>query len=344
MMYFQCDYAQGCHPLLLERLIAANLASHPGYGLDDCCDSARYRIREACRQPCADVHFLSGGTQTNLIAISACLKSYQGVLTADIGHIACHETGAIEATGHKVLSLSSPDGILSAQQVREACCAHYSSPTREHTVQPGMVYISLPTECGTLYTRAQLEALHSCCRELGLLLYIDGARLGYGLTSPANDLTLADIASLCDLFYIGGTKCGALLGEALVIVNDALKADFRYTIKQRGGMLAKGWLLGLAFDALFTDGLYFDICRQANEYALSIRSALEQKGIPLGYDSHTNQQFPILTARQLARLQPKYVWEPWQVFPDGRQMVRFCTSWATTQQQAESLINDILQL
>lgn len=344
MINFQCDYAQGCHPQLLERLIAANMEPHPGYGLDDCCESARARIREACRQPHADVHFLTGGTQTNLIAIAACLKSHQGVMTADIGHIACHETGAIEATGHKVLPLPAEDGLLCARQIREACQAHYASPTREHTVQPGMVYLSLPTECGTLYTRDQLATIYRCCRELGLMLYIDGARLGYGLTSPVNDLTLADVASLCDLFYIGGTKCGALLGEALVIVNDALKADFRYGIKQRGGMLAKGWLVGLAFDALFTQGLYFTICRQATEYALAIRSALEQKGIPLGYPSYTNQQFPILTAHQLAILQSKYVWEPWQSLPDGRQLVRFCTSWATTQQQVDSLVSDILRL
>ena len=344
MINFQCDYAQGCHPQLLERLIAANMEPHPGYGLDDCCESARARIREACRQPHADVHFLTGGTQTNLIAIAACLKSHQGVMTADIGHIACHETGAIEATGHKVLPLPAEDGLLCARQIREACQAHYASPTREHTVQPGMVYLSLPTECGTLYTRDQLATIYRCCRELGLMLYIDGARLGYGLTSPVNDLTLADVASFCDLFYIGGTKCGALLGEALVIVNDALKADFRYGIKQRGGMLAKGWLVGLAFDALFTQGLYFTICRQATEYALAIRSALEQKGIPLGYPSYTNQQFPILTAHQLAILQSKYVWEPWQSLPDGRQLVRFCTSWATTQQQVDSLVSDILRL
>ncbi len=344
MIHFQCDYAQGCHPKLLERLMAANMEPHPGYGLDDGCESARTRIREACRQPQADVHFLVGGTQTNLIAIAACLKSYQGVLTADSGHIACHETGAIEATGHKVLPLPAPGGLLSAAQVRAAFQAHYNSTTREHTVQPGMVYISLPTECGTLYTRSQLEALYRCCHDLGLMLYIDGARLGYGLTSPANDLTLADVAALCDLFYIGGTKCGALMGEALVIVNDAIKPDFRYHMKQRGGMLAKGWLLGLTFDTLFTDDLYFSICRQANEHALAIRGAFEQKGIPMGFDSYTNQQFPILNEAQLSALKSKYIWETWEALPNGQQMVRFCTSWATTRQQVEALTADILRL
>jgi len=344
MIYFQCDYAEGCHPRLLEALSKTNMAQTPGYGEDDFCASAREKIRAACQAPEADVHFLVGGTQTNTTVIASILKSYQGALCAETGHINCHETGAIEATGHKVLPLPSQDGTITGAQVREAYQAHHSSPSHEHIVQPGMVYISYPTESGTLYSKSQLTELYETCQELHLPLFIDGARLGYGLTAPACDMTLPELARLCDVFYIGGTKCGALFGEAVVIMNPALKQDFRYHIKQRGGMLAKGRLLGVQFDALFTDNLYFDICRQANEYAQAIISAFEAAGIPAAMVSPTNQQFVILTKAQQDALGEKYAWEEWEPLPDGRDMVRFCTSWATQKENVDALIEDISHL
>ena len=344
MIYFQCDYAEGCHPRLLEALSKTNMAQTPGYGEDDFCASAREKIRAACQAPEADVHFLVGGTQTNTTVIASILKSYQGALCAETGHINCHETGAIEATGHKVLPLPSQDGTITGAQVREAVEAHYANPSHEHIVQPGMVYISYPTESGTLYSKSQLTELYKTCQELGLPLFIDGARLGYGLTAPACDMTLPELARLCDVFYIGGTKCGALFGEAVVIMNPALKQDFRYHIKQRGGMLAKGRLLGVQFDALFTDNLYFDICRQANEYAQAIIDAFEKVGVPVAMVSPTNQQFVILTKAQQELLGEKYAWEEWEPLPDGRDMVRFCTSWATQKENVDALIADISRL
>ena len=344
MIYFQCDYAEGCHPKLLEALTETNMAQTPGYGEDNFCASAREKIRAACQAPEADVHFLVGGTQTNTTVIASILKSYQGALCAETGHINCHETGAIEATGHKVLPLPSQDGTITGAQVREAVEGHYANPSHEHIVQPGMVYISYPTESGTLYSKSQLIELYKTCRELGLPLFIDGARLGYGLTAPACDMTLPELARLCDVFYIGGTKCGALFGEAVVIMNPALKQDFRYHIKQRGGMLAKGRLLGVQFDALFTDNLYFDICRQANEYAQAISDDLEKVGVTVAMVSPTNQQFVILTKAQQELLGEKYAWEEWEPLPDGRDMVRFCTSWATQKENVDALIADISRL
>lgn len=344
MVYFQCDYVEGGHPKILERMTETNMQQMTGYGLDGFCDSARARIREACGNAEADVHFLMGGTQTNLVAISSVLRPYQGVLTAAEGHIACHETGAIEATGHKVLPLPSADGTITGQQVADYCQEHYESESREHTVMPGMVYVSFPTESGTLYSKKQLTELSESCHAHGLPLYLDGARLGYGLAAPDNDLTLEDIAGLCDLFYIGGTKCGALFGEALVITNDAYKKDIRYAIKQRGAMLAKGWLLGLQFDVLFTDGLYQRICRRAVEDALRIRRAFEEAGIALYGSSKTNQQFAVLSREQLAALEGKYVYETWCRYDETHQVVRFCTSWGTTQENVEALIRDIQAL
>ena len=245
MIYFQCDYAEGCHPKILEALTRTNLEQTPGYSVDDHCSHARQLIREACGQPEADVHFLVGGTQTNTTVIASILRPYQGALCADTGHINCHETGAIEATGHKVLPLPNTDGMISGDQVRDYCKAHWADGSHEHVVQPGLVYISYPTESGTLYSKVQLEDLSAACKEWNLPLFIDGARLGYGLTSPACDMTLQELAALCDVFYIGGTKCGALFGEAVVITNPELKRDFRYSIKRHGGMLAKGRLLGI---------------------------------------------------------------------------------------------------
>ena len=337
MIYFQCDYAEGCHPRILERMAQTNLTQTVGYGLDPICKSARARIRAACNRPDAAVHFLVGGTQANLTVIASALRPHQGVLTADQGHIACHETGAVESTGHKALTLTSRDGKITYAQIEAACREHWHSEVHEHMVQPGMVYLSFPTECGTLYTKSELTQISQTCRQYGLPLFLDGARLGYGLTSTENDLTLEDIAGLCDVFYIGGTKCGALMGEAVVITNPAIARDFRYAIKQRGGMLAKGRLLGIQFDELFTDNLYFDICRHANQLAMEIRKVFADQGLPLYGHSPTNQQFVQLTPAQIKRLSRDFVFETWGPGSDGRTVVRFCTSWATKRESVVAL-------
>lgn len=247
MILFNSDYTEGAHPKIMQRLMETNLEQTVGYGEDEYCETARDAIRKACDAPEADVHFLVGGTQANFTVISSALRSFQGVLCADSGHINVHETGAVEATGHKVLALPGTDGKINAKQVKEAFELHWKDDAHEHIVQPKMVYISHPTELGTLYTKAELEALHDVCQECGLYLYLDGARMGYGLAAPGTDVTLADVARYCDVFYIGGTKVGALFGEAVVICNPLLKPDFRYCIKQHGGMLAKGRLLGVQF-------------------------------------------------------------------------------------------------
>ncbi len=344
MIRFENDYTEGAHKRILERLWETNEEQTPGYGTDEHCEKARAYIRKACDAENADVHFLVGGTQTNTTVIASVLRPHQGVVAAISGHIAVHETGAIEAVGHKVLTLPSEDGKIQAEQVKELYDAHWNDVTHEHMVQPGMVYISHPTENGTTYTKAELEALSRVCRECGLPLFLDGARLGYGLVSEENDLTLADVARLCDAFYIGGTKVGALFGEAVVIMNDALKKDFRYMIKQKGGMLAKGRLLGIQFETLFEDGLYFDISRHAVDLAMMIRAAFAEKGFSFRYDSTTNQQFPILPDEVCKELGKKYSFSFWEKAAEGHSVVRFCTNWATKKENVETLIEDIRAL
>ncbi|MFJ9496691.1 threonine aldolase family protein [Brevibacillus centrosporus] len=344
MIRFENDYTEGAHKRILERLWETNEEQTSGYGTDEHCEKARAYIRTACDAPNADVHFLVGGTQTNTTVIASILRLHQGVVSAATGHIAVHETGAIEATGHKVLTVPSEDGKIQAHQVKEIYDAHWNDVTHEHMVQPGMVYISHPTENGTTYTKAELEAISKVCRENGLPLFLDGARLGYGLVSEECDLTLADVARLCDVFYIGGTKVGALFGEAVVIMNDALKKDFRYMIKQRGGMLAKGRLLGIQFETLFEDGLYFDISRHAVQLAMMIRAAFSEKGFSFRYDSTTNQQFPILPDEICKELGKKYSFSHWEKADETHSVVRFCTSWATKRENVETLIEDIRAL
>ncbi len=344
MYRFTCDYEEGCLPEILRLMEQTNYVQTPGYGMDEYCEKARNLIRGFCEAPDADVHFLVGGTQANLTAISAFLRPWQGVLSAATGHINVHETGAIEATGHKVLALESPDGKVSAKALKAALDAHFGDPHSEHTVQPGMLYISYPTENGQLYSLRELTELSKVCREAGIPLYLDGARLSYGLTSDACDLTAKDIAQLCDAFYLGGTKCGALFGEALVITNETLKKDFRYMIKQRGGMLAKGRMLGLQFIGLMEEGRYLSAAHKANRQALAIRAALEEKGISFLIPSPTNQQFPVLTDKQLAALAPNFSWDFWEKMPDGRNAVRFCTSWATKDEAVEALVAAIQEL
>lgn len=344
MIRFECDYGEGAHPRILEQLLETNMEQTCGYGLDDHCENARAIIRGLCEDETLEVQFLVGGTQANTTVIAAALRPHQGVISAVTGHINAHETGAIEATGHKVLALPSDDGRITADAVRTYCAAHWADSTHEHIVQPGMVYLSNPTENGTLYTKAMLEDMRKVCDEYGLLLFVDGARLGYGLMSPENDVSMANLAALTDVFYIGGTKVGALFGEAVVIRNETLKKDFRYLIKQRGGMLAKGRLLGIQFETLLGEGLYFSIAKRAVQKALRIREAFTEKGFPLRYDSPTNQQFPILPQAALDKLGEKYAFSHWEQIDADHAAVRFCTSWATDDATVDALIQDIQAL
>ena len=341
MFYFNNDYSEGCHEKVLEALVKTNLEQTPGYGEDRHCACAAAKIRKLCGREDLAVHFLVGGTQANLTVIAAALRPHQGALGAATAHINVHETGAVEATGHKVLWVPSDDGKVTAAQVAETVEAHWADASFEHTVQPKLVYISNPTELGTLYTLSELEALSAVCREKGLYLFLDGARLGYGLAAKGNDVTMEDLARLCDVFYIGGTKVGALFGEAVVISNKALAQDFRYLIKQRGGMLAKGRLLGVQFDALMEDGLYFEIAKKADAMADQIRASLRKGGYPLAVEGITNQIFPILPDKVLAELEKKYVFCPNGRIDETHSSIRICTSWATTQEAVDALCADL---
>lgn len=341
MYQFQCDYSEGAHQRIMDRMLETNLEQTPGYGEDHYCTQAREAIKSVLGRNDVDIHFLIGGTQANATVISSILRPYQGVLCADTGHINVHETGAIEHGGHKVLALPSFDGLLSAESIRKAMEDHLSEDGPEHTVQPGMVYISFSSETGTIYALQQLQEISSVCKEYGLPLFIDGARMGYGLASEGCDVTLSDIASLADVFYIGGTKQGALFGEAVVIVNESLKKDFRYFIKQNGGMLAKGRLLGIQFLTLFEDGLYFDLSRHAVSLALRIRDAFAAKEYEFLADSPSNQQFPILPNHIMESLSKDFRFSVWKSIDENHTAVRFCTSWATTEESVNALIKAI---
>lgn len=337
MIYFNSDYLEGAHPSIMVKMAETNMVQTVGYGEDEYCEAAREKIKIACQAPEADVHFLVGGTQTNTTVIAAILRPWQGVISAVSGHINCHEAGAIESTGHKVITLPTDNGKITAQQVADYVEWHKNDESTEHIVQPGMVYISHPTEAGTLYTKAELTKLYDTCRRYGLPLYIDGARLGYGLAAEESDMTLPEFARLCDVFYIGGTKVGALFGEAVVIMNESLKKDFRFIMKQRGGRLAKGRLLGIQFDALFTDDLYFKISRHAIEMAHQIRDIFVSAGYPLLFDSPTNQQYPIMPDAELAEIGKSFGYEYWERVDENHSGVRFCASWATTQENVDAL-------
>lgn len=338
MIQFQCDYSEGAHPRILERMMQTNFEQTVGYGEDHYCAMARVLVQKACGRPDADVHFLVGGTQANTTVISSVLRPHQGVICVKTGHINVHETGAIEHSGHKVLAVEGINGLLSAESVRAVMEEHLAEDGPEHTVQPGMVYISFSTEVGTVYSLAQLKALSAVCREYDMPLFIDGARMGYGLASEGCDVTLNDIADLADVFYIGGTKQGALFGEAVVIVNDSLKKDFRYFIKQNGGMLAKGRLLGIQFLTLFEDDLYFELSQHAVAQAMRIRDAFASKGYGFLVESPTNQQFPILPNAQMERLSADFKFSVWQKVDEGHTAVRFCTSWATKAEAVDALV------
>ena len=342
MIRFECDYAEGMHPRILERLMETNMEQTAGYGVDPHCDRARDLIKQACGRDDVDVHFLVGGTQTNMTVIAATLRPHQGVFCADTGHLNTHETGAIEATGHKVIILpTTQDGKLTAEAIQNGYDAHWNDETHEHIAQPGMVYISQSTEDGTTYTLAELKAISETCRKCELPLFIDGARMGYALMAEDADFNLNDIVNLADVFYIGGTKVGAMMGEAVVIVNPALKKDFRYLIKQRGGMLAKGRLLGIQFETLFEDGLYYEVAKHADDLAMKIRRAFETKGIEMLFDSKTNQQFPILPNEMMEKLGEKYAFSFWCKVGETHSAVRFCTSWATQEANVNELLKDI---
>lgn len=344
MIRFNNDYNHGAHPAILEVLTQTNGESYGGYGLDEWCEKAADEIKKHLDCPKAAVHFLVGGTQTNFTVIASALRPYQSVIAAASGHIYAHETGAVEATGHKVDPILSRDGKLAAADIAAKAESYRISLVQEHIPQPKMVYISHPTEYGTIYSKEELEAIRAVCDEYGLFLFVDGARMGYGLGSPETDVTLADFARLADIFYIGGTKCGALFGEAVVIPNPLLQTDFRSYIKQNGGMLAKGWLLGLQFYTLFKDGLYQDITKKAVALAMKLRDAFAEAKIPFYIHSPTNQQFVVLTRQQMDRLAEKYVFEYEAQLAENLFCVRFCTSWCTTEDEVDALIADIRTL
>ncbi len=341
MFNFSSDYLEGCHPSILKKLAENNDEQTPGYGLDPYCEEASRAIRNVFSCPEADIHFLVGGTQANAVVISSMLRPYEGVLCASTGHINVHETGAVEATGHKVLALPSCDGIISAAQVEAAVVQQADD---EHIVKPGMVYISLSTELGTVYRHAQLKDLHDACRRNGLFLYVAGARLGCALCSPACDIAVSDLAEFADVFTVGGTKQGALFGEAVVICHPALKPNFRYMMKRSGAMLAKGRLLGIQFGELMRGGLYFELAQHAVDQAMRIREALRAARIPLMVDSLSNQLFPILTDRQIKSLEKDFAFTVWDRLDERRTVVRFCTSWHTPEEATDALIAAIRKL
>lgn len=344
MKYFHNDYNEACHPAVLQKL-QKNLGQQMGgYGEDTACENAAAMIRNVCGNDSLAVHFLVGGTQANLTVIAAALRPHQAAIGAETAHINVHETGAIEATGHKVIGLPSEDGKIRADQIRNAVNMHYADSAHEHIPQPKLVYISLPTELGTIYTLTELEEISAACKECNLYLFVDGARLGYGLAAKGNDVTFADLARLTDVFYIGGTKVGALFGEAVVISNPVLAEDFRYIMKQHGAMLAKGWLLGLQYEALLEDDLYLKIAAHADEMADRIRATLSELNYPLLVDGVTNQIFPILPDSVLDVLKENFTFSEQARIDQSHRAVRFCTSWATTTESVDALCAELKKL
>ena len=339
MTYFTSDYVNGAAPEVLNHLLETNSKNLTGYGSDDYCEIAISKIKKACNKPDADVYFLTGGTQTNQIVISTVLKPFEGVIAANTGHVSGHEAGAIEFSGHKVLQISHKDGKLSDNSIENLIKDFYNDRNHEHMVFPGMVYISLPTEYGTLYSKNELQNIYQVCQKYNIFLYIDGARLGYALASPQNDLSLSDIANLCDAFYIGGTKVGALCGEALIFTKNRFEtpAHFITQIKQHGALLAKGRLLGVQFDALFTDNLYYKIGEHGILMAEKLKNIFKTKGFRFYLESPTNQQFIILENSKMEELSKTIAFSFWEKYDENHTVVRFATSWSTTQQDLEEL-------
>lgn len=336
---FASDYMEGAHPRILERLQQTNLLKSAGYGLDSFSESARSKIRECCAAPNADIFFLVGGTQTNAVMIDAFLRPWQGVIAAASGHIAVHEAGAIEFGGHKVLVLPQTDGKLSPDVIAACLYAWQRDENRDHMVMPGLVYLSQPTEFGTLYSLQELAQISRLCHDFGIPLYVDGARLAYALACPENDVTLPDLAKFCDAFYIGGTKCGALFGEAVVIPEHGVLPHLFTVIKQHGALLAKGRITGIQFDTLFTDGLYSEIGKVAIDTAAKIRTALLEKGYRLAFPSPTNQLFPLLKNRQAESLSEKVDMSFWERVDEDHVIMRIATGWATREEEVTQLIN-----
>ncbi|MBQ6067194.1 MAG: aminotransferase class I/II-fold pyridoxal phosphate-dependent enzyme [Clostridia bacterium] len=337
MIRFDSDYTQGAHPRILDALVRTNMEQTCAYAEDGYSEEARALIRNACEAPDADVHFLVGGTGTNTTVIAAALRPWEGVICPETGHINVHESGAIESSGHKVVALPQRDGKLPAETAEQFCAAYHADGTKEHMVKPGMIYISQPTEVGTLYSAAELTALKAVCERYGMFLFVDGARLGYGLAADGSDVTLPLLAKTADAFTVGGTKVGALFGEAVVISNAAMKPGFRYMIKQRGNMLAKGRLLGVQFREMFLDGLYFEMGAHAIEAARRLKKIFADAGYPFAADSPTNQQFPILPDAVLEKLSTDFAYSYWNRYDENSSVVRFCTSWATTDEELDAL-------
>ena len=338
MLSFECDYTEGAHERILQRLAEANREHLSGYGSDRYCESAKEKIRRECQCPQAEISFLVGGTQTNAVVIDAMLKSYEGVVAVKTGHVNVHEAGAIEYTGHKVMEIPQHEGKMDAGELEAYLESFWSDVDYEHMVFPGMVYISHPTEYGTLYSKKELEELSGVCRKYKIPLYMDGARLGYGLMSKETDVTLPMIAEYCDVFYIGGTKVGALCGEAVVFTKNNMPAHFLTIVKQHGALLAKRWILGLQFDTLFTDGMYYEISRHAIEMAELLKKGFEEKGYPFFIKSPTNQQFIVLENQQMEKLKKEVTYSQWEKIDKTHTVVRFATSWATTEEDVKKLI------
>ena len=333
----QCDYAEGAHPNIIKKLTETNLLQTVGYGEDEICEEAKKFIKKHLKNENVDIHFLIGGTSSNQIVIASCLKPFEGVLTVESGHINCHETGAVEATGHKVISLTK-ELKITAEMVEKFCVLQEKDPNREHVVQGKMVYISFPTEYGILYTKKELEDIYNACKKHGLYLFLDGARLAFALACyEQTNIRIEDLPNLCDVMYIGGTKCGALFGEAVVIMNNEIKKDFRYHIKQRGAMMAKGRLLGIQFYELFKDNLYFEIGKKTVDLALYVKEELKKKGVKLFIDSYTNQQFIIVSKEKYEEISKKFILSFWEENEEGI-VARVCTSWATTKETMDSFL------
>lgn len=338
MLSFENDYSEGAHKKILQRLMETNMIKTSGYGSDAFCEAAREKIKTACECEDAEIFFMTGGTQTNMIVISAMLKPYQGVVAAVTGHVSAHEAGAIERSGHKVLTIPQHDGKIDVNELRRYLDLFWQDDNHEHMVFPGMVYLSHPTEYGTLYTKEELTAIAEACHEYQIPLYLDGARLGYGLVGNGTDVTLANIAELCDVFYIGGTKVGALCGEAVVFTKKNMPAHFLTMVKQHGGLLAKGRLLGIQFDTLFTEDLYQKISCHAVEMANFMKNGIRKKGYSFFVDSPTNQQFIILENQKMERLREQVKFSIWEKLDKDHTVIRFATSWATTLEDVEALL------
>lgn len=339
MIYFESDYTEGAHPKILERLNETNMIQASGYGHDEFCESAKNKIRKTINCPNAQIQFITGGTQTNQIVIDTMLKPFEGVVSAQTGHVNSHEAGAIEYTGHKVIPIPQHEGKIDGTELNDYLETFFSDGNNEHMVFPGMVYISHPTEYGTLYTKNELTKISNVCRKNNIPLFMDGARLGYGIMAKSTDLSLEDIAELCDVFYIGGTKCGALCGEAVVFTKNNMPQHFENLVKKHGALLAKGRLLGVQFDALFTDNLYLEISKNAIDTAEILKKALKEKGYRFLLDSPTNQQFVILENKFMEELKKSVKFNFWEKYDKDHTVVRFATSWSTKMENVEKLIN-----